>query len=183
MVLGRAARADRRRAAGAAAAARAAGAAHTGELLRRTGRRRAGVCLRCLQRREIRARRGGELTMAQETAPQAIARLVAYAPGKYIALPPHATVEIVEHPTALPVPGAAHHAHGLLAWQGRQIAMIDLQALVAGRIDGQALSAPRYALVVAYQRRAGEAIEHGALALPFLPETITVSDDAACALP
>ena len=121
--------------------------------------------------------------MAQETAPQAIARLVAYAPGKYVALPPHATVEIVEHPKALPVPGAAHHAHGLLAWQGRHIAMIDLQALVAGRIDGQALSTPRYALVVAYQRRAGEAIEHGALALPFLPETITVSDDAACALP
>ena len=110
----------------------------------------------------------------------ALARLIELAPGQCIALPPHTTLDLVEHPRPLAVPGAPRHVHGLLAWQESRIPMIDLVALVRGApaVQGDV----RYALVVAYQTELGR-IAHGAIALAALPVAVQVQDDAACALP
>ncbi|HVZ46060.1 MAG TPA: chemotaxis protein CheW [Ramlibacter sp.] len=105
----------------------------------------------------------------------AIARLVEYAPGKCIALAAHATVEIVKQPAPVAVPGAAHHAMGLLAWQGQRIAMIDLAAWAKG---ARARESARYALVLACGPGA-----FAALALDALPVNVTVRDAQQCDLP
>jgi chemotaxis signal transduction protein len=111
----------------------------------------------------------------------AIARLIARAHGEFAALPPHTTLEIVEHPKAEPVPGGAAHALGLMPWQGQRLPLIDLD-----RLAGQPASTPavaRYALVVAYQIAPGQPVRHGALALHELPQTVQVADADCCALP
>jgi chemotaxis signal transduction protein len=118
-----------------------------------------------------------------ESHPGVVARLLQYSRGRHIALPPHTTIELIENPQVLPVPGSAYYGHGLMAWQGQHSAMIELEVLLRAIPGGHALRAPRYALVVAYQRAAGLPIEHGAIALAQLPESVTVSDAAACALP
>jgi chemotaxis signal transduction protein len=120
--------------------------------------------------------------MNMETQAPALARLAEYAPDRWIALPPHVTLELVEHPQPVPVPGAAAHACGLLAWQGRQLPMLDLGVLLHG--GGAARDeALRYALVVAFQSAPGMPVEHGALRVLELPRTMQVGDDAACELP
>lgn len=118
-----------------------------------------------------------------ETASGVAARLLPYARGRHIALPPHTTIELIENPQVLSVPGSAYYGHGLIAWQGQHIALIELDFLLRAMPNGQATQAPRYALVVAYQQAAGLAIEHAAIALTQLPESVTVSDAAMCALP
>jgi hypothetical protein len=50
--------------------------------------------------------------------------------------------------------------------------------------SGEGLTAaPRYALVVAYQPSSLRPLQHGAIALERLPQTITVGDAARCDLP
>ena len=115
-----------------------------------------------------------------EFAAQALARLAPCGDG-WIAFPPHTTLEIVDHPQPVAVPGAAPHALGLMEWQGRRIALIDAAALLG--FAPPRTSAPRYGLVLALQTHDGAAIEHGAIALDALPETITVTDDDTCTLP
>lgn len=120
-------------------------------------------------------------TLAAAAAAGTLARLLEVAPGQRIALPPHTTLDLVEHPKALPVPGGPRHAHGLLMWRDQRIPMLDVDALVRG---AQASREPvRYALVVAYQPRAGAALRHGAIALCALPLAVQVNDAQRCGLP
>ncbi|MEJ6023932.1 chemotaxis protein CheW [Ramlibacter sp. PS4R-6] len=111
----------------------------------------------------------------------AVARIVRDRGSVRYALPPHVTQEIVEHPQAVAVPGANRHALGLMAWQGTRLPLID----VAVRLGACAprSGAPRYALVVAVQPAPGAPIEHAAIALDALPETVAVDDAAACEIP
>lgn len=122
----------------------------------------------------------------QEQKKQVPARMLEYAPDRYVALPPHTTLEIVEDPDIIPVPGAAPHALGLLFWQERWLPVIDLGRLLH-ETDTSAESPdtgkPRHVLVVACQRMPGHALEYGAIALPVLPETIFIGNEASCALP
>lgn len=112
-----------------------------------------------------------------------VARLIEYAHGRRVALPPHTTLEVVEHPVAVPVPGAAYYAWGLLPWQGQRLPLIDLDAVLRAYPGEQHAKAPRYALVVAYQRAAGHEIEHGAIGLASLPLAVEVHDRNSCDLP
>lgn len=118
-----------------------------------------------------------------EPRPQVPARLIEYVPGCYIALPPHTTYALVESPDVASVPGAARHAWGLLAWQEMRLPVLDIYALLYPGASAAAASAPRYALVVAYQSAARAPLEYGAIALNQLPQTIAVGDEAQCALP
>ena len=118
----------------------------------------------------------------QETT-NAVARLVEYSRGKFVALPPHTTLEVIEQPRLATVPGAAYYTRGLLAWQGKYIPVVDLETLLRAYPQPHAAAAPRYALVVAYQTAPGAPVEHGAIALNELPDTATVDDAAACDLP
>lgn len=115
-----------------------------------------------------------------DSGPQALARLIEYAPGRHIALPPHTTYALLDSPDITLVPGAAPHACGLLSWQGTRLPMIDLNALL---FTGVAARAPRYALIVVWQVAPRTPLQYGAIALEQLPLTISVSDDAQCALP
>jgi hypothetical protein len=117
------------------------------------------------------------------SAARAAARLLEYARGAYIALPPHTTLEIIEHPVFLAVPGAAYYAYGLLPWQGRHIPMIDFDAVQRAHQSPHRIAAPRYALVVAYQSVPYAPLEHGAIGLAGLPQTIHVEDSEWCDLP
>ena len=114
---------------------------------------------------------------------RAVARLVEYAKGRFAALPAHTTIELLEHPQAIAVPGAAYYAHGLLPWQGGWIPMIDLDTMLRAYLAHPLAQSPRYALVVAYQEAPGLPVQHGAIALAELPQSVNVADDSACALP
>jgi chemotaxis signal transduction protein len=114
---------------------------------------------------------------------QAQARLSEYAQGRFIGLPPHTVYALIEHPAFVVVPGAASYAWGLLAWQDMRIPLIDLNVLLHSGTETGLCSAPRYALIVAYQRVARGPVEYGAIGLVELPKSITVSDDAQCELP
>jgi chemotaxis signal transduction protein len=112
---------------------------------------------------------------------QVPARVVRDRGNLRFALPPHTTLEIVEHPRVARVPASPAHAIGLLEWQGRRIPLIDVAVLV--RAAGARANPARYALVVAFQHAPGADVEHGALALDELPETTSVDDASACDVP
>jgi chemotaxis signal transduction protein len=113
--------------------------------------------------------------------PAAVARIVRDRGGVHFALPAHTTLEIVERPVAVRVPASPAHALGLLAWQGKRIALIDVAVLLGASTPRT--SQPRYALVLAYQPAPGAAIEHGAIAIDTLPDTIHIDDALACEAP
>jgi hypothetical protein len=115
--------------------------------------------------------------------PQVPARLIEYAPGHKIALPPHTTHNLIENPSFVVVPAAARYGYGLLAWQGLWLPLLDLHALLQTDTCVERTVAPRYALVLAYQCAAGRPVEYGAIALTTLPQTIVVGDEAQCELP
>jgi len=116
-------------------------------------------------------------------APKVAARLIEYAPGQKIALPPHTTHNLIEHPSFVIVPGAARYGYGLLAWQGKWLPLVDIHTLLQADSTVERTVAPRHALVLAYQRAALQPVEYGAIALTALPQTILVGDAAQCELP
>lgn len=115
--------------------------------------------------------------------PQAIARLVEYTDGRYIALPPHTTYALADQPEYDSAPGVAHYAYGLLTWQGARLPLLDLNTLLHGKPGAVLSTPPRYALIVAYQRVARGQLEYGAIGMNSLPQTISIGDEAQCALP
>lgn len=120
---------------------------------------------------------------AAEPGLQVAARLIEYAEGRYIALPPLTTYALIEQPAVVEVPGAACYAYGLLTWQSTRLPLIDLNTLLHADAGAVPASSPRYALVVAYQSAARGPLAYGAIGLSRLPQTITIGDDAQCALP
>jgi chemotaxis signal transduction protein len=120
---------------------------------------------------------------AAEPRPQSAARLIEYASGRYIAFPPHTTYALIENPVIATVPGAACHGCGLLSWQEERLPVLDLNVLLHPGTSAEAVYAPRYALVLAYQRAPRAPLEYGAIVLDRLPLTIAVGDEAQCELP
>ena len=113
---------------------------------------------------------------------RAAARLIEYTHGHHVALAPHATIELIERPALVEVPGAAYYACGLMSWQGRQLPVVDLYSLL--RAYPNEFRRPwRYGLVVAYQVAPRAPVQHGVLALPGLPQTVEVDDEEQCELP
>ena len=127
-----------------------------------------------------------DIFVGDEPAPratlQAPARLLEYDWKKFVALPVHTTLEIVEQPQVIEVPGAPYYSAGMMRWQGHWLPVLDLCALLSAyRKAGT--PALRHALVVAYQTAPGQPIEHGAIAAASLPQTLQVSDEQQCELP
>lgn len=125
-----------------------------------------------------------------ETAPDvaphgrnAAARLIAYRPGRYIALPPHTTYALVANPTVLSMPGAARYVYGLLTWQEARLPLLDLEAMLHPTSAAELPAAPRFALVAAYQAVPRGPLAYGAIAATELPQTVFVGDEAQCPLP
>jgi CheW-like domain len=117
-----------------------------------------------------------------ELVATASARLIEYEHGRFIALPVHATLEVIERPTVVPVPGSAYYGAGVTKWQGRWLPVLDLSVLLRA-YRKEFATPPRYLLVVAYQTAPRQPLRHGVLALPVLPLTVEVADSALCELP
>lgn len=113
---------------------------------------------------------------------KALACVLEYAAGAFVALPIHAGVELVEGPCFVPVPGMPEYALGLMPWQGRQLPLIDLASYLRGDPVQQQEQAA-HVLVTAYQTARGESIEYGAVRAPFLVRMIEVGNSQACSLP
>lgn len=114
------------------------------------------------------------------------ARLLHYSADRSVALPVHTTIELLDSPVIVDVPGAAHYCQQLVSWRGQWLALLDLEALLRARTDTPAATlavAPRYVLIVAYQCAPRSPVEYGAIGLPALPQTVSVSDQMACPLP
>lgn len=114
------------------------------------------------------------------------ARLLHYSAGHSVALPVHTTIELLDSPVIVEVPGAAHYCQQLVNWRGQWLALLDLEALLHARTDTPAATlavAPPYVLIVAYQCAPRSPVEHGAIGLPALPQTVSVSDQMAYPLP
>lgn len=113
-----------------------------------------------------------------------IARLIEYRRDRYVAFAPHTTIELVENPSVIEVPGAASYGLGLMSWQNGWLPVIDLAWLLHGRPSSeQHAPAPRYALVLAYQAAPRQPVAHGAIALELLPQFAAVSDTQLCPWP
>lgn len=119
---------------------------------------------------------------AAATELRAPARLLEYRPGRHVAFPPHTTVALVDSPAVVPVPGVPYYCVGLMAWQDRQLPLLDLNTLLRAYPDGE--PAPTgHVLVLAYQRAPNEAPDYGAVCARSLVEMVEVGDADACELP
>jgi hypothetical protein len=101
---------------------------------------------------------------------------------KYVALPVHTAIEVLEEPDIVCVPGAAYYGRGMLRWQGRYLAVLDLCALINAHPKAGA-PPTRHALVVAYQAVPRGPIDYGAIATVGLPQNVQVRDDMQRPLP
>jgi chemotaxis signal transduction protein len=115
--------------------------------------------------------------------PRATAYLLEYSKNRYVAFPPYAGVELVEDPRVVPVPGMPNFCLGLMAWQGRQLPLLDLSRLLSGSNSVPGKAAVGHVLVVAYQSAPDRPLEYGAVNAPFLINIVGVVDSQQCDLP
>jgi hypothetical protein len=113
----------------------------------------------------------------------ASARLLEYERGRWVALPVHTTIEVLDSPRTVEVPGAAYYCCSLIKWRQQWLPVLNLQALVHAHPLDKAQQQPQHVLIVAYQLAAFKPLHYGALHLPFFPETVEVADSAQCPLP
>ncbi len=123
---------------------------------------------------------GGVALAAREV--RASARLLEYRRGGFVAFPPHTTVALVDSPPVVAVPGAPYYCVGLMAWQDRQLPLIDLNTLLRAYPGGEA-PPTGHVLVLAYQREPNQPLEYGAVCARSLVHLVEVTDDRACELP
>ena len=115
---------------------------------------------------------------------RATAYLLEYSKGHYFAFPAHTGVELVDQPRVVAVPGMPYFCLGLIAWQGRQLPLLDLAKLMAGPIaQGNGHPSIGHVLVLAYQTSPGKALEYGAVCAPSLISKLDVVDSQQCELP
>lgn len=117
----------------------------------------------------------------QQAAAQA--RVVVYSRGGYAAFSPNVTIEIIDHPVLLELPASAYYVRGMLQWHGRWIPVLDLYSMIMAYPRFERGSVPRFALVVSYTDPKTSEPAFGALALPVMPQTISVTDADTCPLP
>lgn len=110
------------------------------------------------------------------------ARLLEYRRGRSVALPVHASLELVALDGVIPVPGAPYYVPGLLPWQAGHVPLLDLNVLLRAYPEEHAPRA-RHALVVAWQPAPGLPLEQGALCAPLLVSQAIADDRQACPLP
>ena len=116
--------------------------------------------------------------------PRAAARLLEYHRGRFVAFPAHTTLELIERPPLVEVPGAPYYCRGMVEWQGRQIPLIDLHTLLCAYPKESVYARPLgHVLVLAFQRAPREPLEYGALCAPALLRMVNVTDNQQCALP
>ena len=114
--------------------------------------------------------------------PRAPARLLEYKRGCFVAFPAHATIGLIDSPTIVAVPGTPYYCLGLMAWQGRQLPLLDLNTLLRAYPENEQPPAG-HVLVLAYQSAPGQPLQYGAVCAPWLVRMIEVADSQQCELP
>lgn len=97
-----------------------------------------------------------------------------------VAIAPQVSLEILEKPEILTVPGTKNYIEGLMRWQNRWIPAINLKSLLTGTSQN---IEPHYCLVVLYRYPDSLVIEYGALILQKIATTVTVTNSDFTALP
>lgn len=110
------------------------------------------------------------------------ARLLEYKWGSFVAFPAHTTLALIDNPPVVEVPGAPYYCLGLVAWEGRRLPLLDLNALLRAYPDAQPASVG-HVLVLAYQEIPGGPIEYGAVCARLLVRMVEVGDSQSCDLP
>ena len=125
-----------------------------------------------------------EPALFQPAAEAAVApaQMLEYTRGRCAALPLHTSIELLDHPTTVDVPGAAYACDRLLHWRDQWLPLLDLAVMLAAHRSEYQMP-NRYALVVAWQHAPGAALAYGAIGLPLLPRVVEASDAAQCPLP
>lgn len=114
------------------------------------------------------------------TAHTAVARLVDIDWVHPIALAPLVTLELIEQPEILPVPGSKLFLSGLLYWQQHWIPVINIRPLLLG-VDRPIT--PKYCLIVSYKNKQTNAVSFGAVVTNKIAQDVVVSNDDFCELP
>lgn len=118
--------------------------------------------------------------MAVTTSQRATARVVDIDWIHPVALPPHVTLELIEQPQILAVPGSKLFLTGLLYWQQRWIPILNIRALLLGAdrpIDS------KYCLVVTYKSQQSSVIQFGGIITNKIVQNIPVNNEDFCELP
>ena len=85
-------------------------------------------------------------------------------------------------PRVVAGPGIPQFCLGPIAWQARQLPLLDLAQFILGP-DTQGNRSIGHVLVLAYQSAPGKALEYGAVCAPWLISKIEVVDSQQCELP
>ncbi len=104
--------------------------------------------------------------------------LLDFGQGMRAAVGTRVLVHIIDNPQVHRVPCTPPHCHGVVAWQGKLLPVLDMAARL-----GAAVQMPRLLAVAAYQDRPEEPARFGALLLAALPVAIAAGDAQSCALP
>lgn len=81
----------------------------------------------------------------------------------------------------MPLPLTPAYCPGVMVWRQQIIPIIDIARLLSPAHEQ--LAAATGVMVLAYQKSAGEPVQHGAIVLRSAPRDITVNSDMACPLP
>lgn len=111
------------------------------------------------------------------------ARVVVFGQRRYAGFSPNVTIELVEHPVLLEVPASAYYVRGMMQWHGRWIPVLDLHSLIMAHPTFGRGTVPRFALVMSYTDRTTGEPAFGALGLPVMPQTVSITNADACGLP
>jgi hypothetical protein len=133
--------------------------------------------------RKLNLMEGGQAVVEPVTEePRAPARLLEYKRGCFVAFPAHATIALIDNPAVVSVPGAPYYCLGLMAWQGHQLPLLDLNTLLRAYPDPETPPAG-HVLVLAYQSAPGQPLRYGAVCAPWLVRMVDVVDSQQCELP
>lgn len=110
----------------------------------------------------------------------ALAYVIEYARGQYVAFSPFVSKELIDCPDILKMPVRAEYAYGLIEWREQWVPLINIDALVNNKaISVNEVGKPAFCLVVAYVQN--KQVHFGAIASSKVPDSTYVKAGDSCA--
>lgn len=109
----------------------------------------------------------------------ALAYVVEYAGGQYVAFSPFISKELIDCPDILKMPVRADYAYGLIEWRDHWLPLIDIDALVNNKkIKISEVGKPAFCLVLAYLEN--NQVRFAAVASSKVPDSTHVKSEDFC---
>ena len=99
-----------------------------------------------------------------------------------IALGKHEIIEVLTEPDLQPIPAGPEYCRHIVFWQDKILPVVELDKLNQNSLDKKA-PINKDIVIVAWQNAPGEPLEHGAISISSLPESIQVDDNQQVELP